>query len=183
MSTFEGSVVGESVPIADRWSLGKGLALSSSQEIANLSLRLPLRSAPDCRSLRRLDFARSSRPGAGRLSLHLIARGTFDGTRSTISPPTARSRRRRIPSSATIWMLDPSALAPAKVAQALLLLVRSLGAYDVTTPRGRGWEEFGPLEPMPQHQRGRIRLLGTESRSRDAMRLPIKSRSRGLGLG
>ena len=114
---------------------------------------LPLRSAPDRRSLRRLDFARSSRPLAKRLPLHLIARWTFDGTRSTISPPTAHSRRRRIPSSAAIWMLDPSALAPAKVAQTLLLLVRSLGADDVTTPRGRGSEEFGPLETMP-HQQG-----------------------------
>ena len=69
------------------------------------------------------------------------------------SPPTAHSRQRRIPSSAAIWMLDPSALAPAKVAQTLLLLVRSLGAYDVTPPRGRGSEEFGPLETIPHQQR------------------------------
>jgi hypothetical protein len=39
-------------------------------------------------------------------------------------------------------MLDPSALAPAKEGQPRL--VRRLGAYDVTTPRGRGSEEFGP---------------------------------------
>ena len=55
-----------------------------------------------------LTLRASSRPLAKRLPLHLIARGTFDGTRSTISPPTAHSRRRRIPSSAAIWMLDPS---------------------------------------------------------------------------
>ena len=38
-STTEESVAGESVPIADRWSLGKGLALTSSREIVILSLR------------------------------------------------------------------------------------------------------------------------------------------------
>jgi hypothetical protein len=32
-------VAGESVPIVDRWSLGNGLALTSSREIAILSLR------------------------------------------------------------------------------------------------------------------------------------------------
>jgi len=43
------------------------------------------------------------------------------------------------------------ALAPAKVGQTLLLLVRRLGADDVTARRGRGSEEFAPLETMP-HQ-------------------------------
>jgi hypothetical protein len=38
-STTEGSVAGESVPIADRWSLGKGLALTSLREIAIFSVR------------------------------------------------------------------------------------------------------------------------------------------------
>ena len=69
--------------------------------------------------LRRLDFARSSGPLAKRVPLHLVPRWTFDGTRSTISPPTVRL----------------SALAPAKVAQTLLLLVQSLGADDVTARR------------------------------------------------
>ena len=179
-STLEGHVARESVSIADRWSLGKGLALTSSHEIANSSLRFAF--ARSATAELTLDFARSSRPLAKRLPLHLIARWTFDGTRSTISPPTAHSRRTRIPSSAAIWMLDPSALAPAKVAQTLLLLVRRLGADDVTTPRGRGSEEFGPLETMP-HQQGRIRLLRTERRSRDTMQLSIKSCLRGLGLG
>ncbi len=57
-----------------------------------------------------------------------------------------------------IWMLDPFALAaapavalaPAKMRQTLLLLVRRLGACAVMTRRGRGWEGFGPLESMPQ---------------------------------
>jgi hypothetical protein len=101
--------------------------------------------------------APSAQPGAAdgrkRLPLHLVARWTVEGMRSTTSPRTADSRRRRISSSAAIWMLDPSALAPAKVSQTLLLLVRRLGAYDVTTPRGRGSEEFGPLETIP-HQQG-----------------------------
>jgi len=38
-STLEGSVAEESVPIAARWSSGKGLALTSSREIAILSIR------------------------------------------------------------------------------------------------------------------------------------------------
>jgi len=38
-STLKGSVAGKSLPIADRWSLGKGLALASSREIALSSLR------------------------------------------------------------------------------------------------------------------------------------------------
>ena len=152
-STLEGSVAGESVPIADRCSRGKRLTPTSSREIATLSLRLALRPAPDRRSLRRLDFARSSRPLAKRLPLHLIARWTVDETWATVRQPIAHSRRRRIPSSAAIWMLDPSALAPAKEGQTLPRLVRRLGAYDVTTPRGRGSEEFGPLETIP-HQQG-----------------------------
>ena len=131
---------------------------------------MPLRPAPDRRSLRRLDFARSSRPLAKRLPLHLIARWTVDETWATVRQPTAHSRRRRIPSSAAIWMLDPSALAPAKEGQTLPRLVRRLGAYDVTTPRGRGSEEFGPLETI-HINRGRIHLPRLESRGRDTMRL------------
>jgi len=38
-STLEGIVAGESASIADRWSLGKGLALTSSREIAIVFLR------------------------------------------------------------------------------------------------------------------------------------------------
>jgi hypothetical protein len=45
------------------------------------------------------------------------------------------------------------ALAAAKVAQTLLLLVRRLEADDVTERRRRGSEEFGPLDAMP-HQQG-----------------------------
>jgi hypothetical protein len=51
-------------------------------------------------------------------------------------------------------MLDPSALAPAKEGQTLPRLVRRLGAYDVTTPRGRGSEEFGPLQSRPSPEDG-----------------------------
>ena len=111
-STLEGSVAGESVPIADRCSRGKRLTPTSSREIATLSLRLAF--APSARPpehYRRLDFARSSRPLAKRLPLHLIARWRVDETWATVRQPTAHSRRRRIPSSAAIWMLDPSALA------------------------------------------------------------------------
>ena len=64
------------------------MALWSSQEIANLSLRLAF--GPSTRQagvFRRLDFARSSGPLAKRVPLHLVPRWTFDGTRSTISPP------------------------------------------------------------------------------------------------
>jgi hypothetical protein len=50
-------------------------------------------------------------------------------------------------------MLDPSALPPVKAGQTPLLLVRRLGADDVTARRRRGSEEFGPLEMMP-HQQG-----------------------------
>ena len=39
LSTAEEIVAGESASIADRWLLGKGLALSSSREIVILSLR------------------------------------------------------------------------------------------------------------------------------------------------
>jgi hypothetical protein len=65
---------------------------------------LPLRSAPDRCSLRRLDFARSSRPLAKRLPLQLIARWTVDGMRSTISSPTAHSRPTRPSSSGATSM-------------------------------------------------------------------------------
>ena len=126
LSTLRWSIVSprkmrgrELVFIADCWSLGKGLALWSSQEIANLSLRLAFGPSTRRPEFPRLDFARSSGPLAKRVPLHLVPRWTFDGTRSTISPPTVRL----------------SALAPAKVAQTLLLLVHSLGADDVTARR------------------------------------------------
>ena len=123
---------------------------------------LPLRSVQDRWSLRRLDFARSSRPSAKRLPLHLTARWTVDGMRSTISPPTAHSRPTRPSSSGATSMfglcLSTSAptvaLAPAKVALSLQRIRGRLGADDTTTRRGRGSEEFGPLETMPQHQPG-----------------------------
>ena len=85
-----------------------------------------------------------------------------DGMRPTICPPMARSRQTRIPKSAAAWMFDPcplvaaltAALAPVKLGRTLLLIIRRLGADDVTARRGRGSEEFGPLDAMPQHQQG-----------------------------
>jgi len=57
-------------------------------------------------------------------------------------------------------MIDPrplvaaptAALAPVKLGQTLLLIMRRLGADDVTARRGRGSEEFCPLDATPQHQ-------------------------------
>ncbi len=74
----------------------------------------------------------------------------------------SRSRQTRIPKSAAAWMFDPcplvaaptAALAPVKLGRTLLLIIRPLGADDVTARRGRGSEEFGPLDAMPQHQQG-----------------------------
>ena len=85
-----------------------------------------------------------------------------DGMRPTICPPMARSRQTRIPKSAAAWMFDPCplgaaltvALAPVKLGRTLLLIIRRLGADDVKARRGRGSEEFGPLDAMPQHQQG-----------------------------
>jgi hypothetical protein len=85
-----------------------------------------------------------------------------DGMRPTICPPMARSRQTRIPKSAAAWMFDPCplvaaptvALAPVKLGRTLLLMMRRFGADDGTARRGRGSEEFGPSDAMPQHQQG-----------------------------
>ena len=61
-----------------------------------------------------------------------------------------------------IWMLDPIALAleptaalvPVKVGPSLPRIGGRLGADDAAVRRARGSEEFGPLDAMPQHQRG-----------------------------
>jgi hypothetical protein len=46
------------------------------------------------------------------------------------------------------------AFAPVKLGRTLLLMMRRFGADDVTARRGRGSEEFGPSDAMPQHQQG-----------------------------
>src|ERR1700677_3274699 len=109
---------------------------------------LPLHSARDLGSLRRLDWAHASE----RLPLH--ARGTFDGTRSTVPQPLAGSREQRRARSGATSLLDlffataapTAALAHAKEGQILPVLVRRLGAYAVMARRERGSEEFGRLE-------------------------------------
>lgn len=53
----------------------------------------------------------------------------------------------------------PVALAPAKVGQILPVLVRRLGTCAVTARRGRGSEEFGPLETIPLQRRAHHRSV------------------------
>jgi hypothetical protein len=125
---------------------------------------LPLRAAPGRRSFQHLAEALGRLFGrvAKREHVHMAVRWTDYGTRSTISPPTAASRQKRIPSSAAVWMVDhPFALAPAPTAalatvkrvRTPLLTPKRLGVDDVLAHRGRGSEEFGPLETTP-HQQG-----------------------------
>ena len=152
-STTEEGVAGESVPIADRWPLGKGLALRSSREIAIVFLRFA--------------FALSARPPespttclsavvgslAKRLPRHLMARWPFGVTWWTISQPTAHCLQMTLPSSGATSIFDlclstsaPAvALAPAKVGQTLLLLVRRLGACAVMNSSGT---RLGRIRPF-----------------------------------
>ncbi len=117
---------------------------------------LPLRAAPDRRSLHHLAQAlgRLLLRLAKRAPVHLAARWTDAANRSTISLPMAASRQKKIPSSAAVWMVDPFALAPVpttplatvKGVRNLLLIVRRLRVDDVTARRGRGSEEFALLK-------------------------------------
>ncbi len=161
-STFEGSVAGESVLVVDRWSSGKGLALTSSRENAILSIRFafalsvrPRVSPTTCLGARVGSFGEA--PALSSDCTRDIRRDAVNSPQ--LLQPLARSRHARRSSSGATSMLGlffstsaPTvALAPAKEGQALPVLVRRLGAYAVTARRGRGWEEFGPLEPTP-HQ-------------------------------
>jgi len=104
-STLGGSVDGESVPIADRWSLGKGLALASSREIAILSLRFAF--APGVRP----------RGDLGACSLRFGAReGTSDsaaGTGISLSRKYSGSSGARLGSIRPLGGDAPTSLADA----------------------------------------------------------------------
>src|SRR5271166_4322002 len=76
-STFEGGVAEESVPIAERWSSGKGLALTSSREIAFFSIRFA--------------FALSARaPAPSSDCARDIRRDAVDSPSGTGAPPNCK---------------------------------------------------------------------------------------------
>jgi hypothetical protein len=80
-----------------------------------------------------------------------------------------------------IWMLDPSALVPAKVAQTLLLLVRSRGAYDVNDSSGTRLGRIRPLGGDAAATGDRSTFLA--SNAAVVTRCDLITCLRGFGLG
>ena len=179
----------ESPSIADRWSSGKGLALSRRGRPRSGFFALPLRLAPDRRSLRQPDFAWSRAhgetpaPSSDCTPAFWVTWSTSLTATGALSPPMTTPEFRG--NSTLIFVFRRplgGRFGAREVGQTLRLLVRRLGACAVITRRGRGWEEFGPLDRM-RLQQGRIHLLRLERLSRGTMRRSIKSCSRGSGLG